>query len=52
MKIPYLLIKWNELLNQFASYEQFVKELIPGYLCEHPAIVHSRTWNNKIRLMG
>ena len=25
-----------------------MKELIPGYLCEHPAIVHSRTWNNKI----
>lgn len=21
-------------------------------VCEHPAIVHSRTWNNKIRLMG
>ncbi len=40
--------EWNELLEQFESYENFVKELIPKYPFEHPAGEHCRTWNDKI----
>lgn len=43
--------EWDELLGQFKSFEQFVKELIPGYPCVHPAMVHSRIWKNKIRFI-
>ena len=43
--------EWDELLGQFKSFEQFVKELIPGYPCVYPAMVHSRIWKNKIRFI-
>ena len=29
--------EWEELVGQFASYEEFVKNVIPGYSFEHPA---------------
>lgn len=43
--------EWDELLEQFESFEQFVKEVIPEYPCEHPAMVHFRIWRNKIRFI-
>lgn len=42
------LLEWNELLSQFESYENFVKELIPQYPYEHPARIHHRVWKDKI----
>lgn len=43
--------EWEELVGQFASYEEFVKNVIPGYSFEHPAREHCRIWNNKINFI-
>ncbi len=35
----------------FATYEKFVKELIPTYPVEHPAASHVRCWKGKINFV-
>ena len=38
-------------MEPFASFEEFVKNVIPGYSFEHPAREHCRIWNNKINFI-
>lgn len=41
----------DSLIEMFADYESFVKDLVPDYPVEHPAKVHNRVWNNKINFI-
>lgn len=43
--------EWDELRNQFDTYEKFVRDLIPEYPVEHPAREHCRIWNGAINFI-